>query len=41
VESNTELRAGLRGFEASLRARIAAGKPGVITEIKRHRHRKA
>ncbi|WP_343731722.1 indole-3-glycerol phosphate synthase TrpC [Duganella sp.] len=35
VESNTELRAGLRGFEASLRARIAAGKAGVITEIKK------
>jgi len=35
VESNAELRAGLRGFEASLRAKIAAGKPGVITEIKK------
>jgi indole-3-glycerol phosphate synthase len=35
VESNTELRAELRGFEASLRAKIAAGKPGVITEIKK------
>ena len=35
VESNTELRAGLRGFEASLRAKINAGKPGVITEIKK------
>ncbi|RZT06316.1 indole-3-glycerol phosphate synthase [Duganella sp. CF402] len=35
VESNTELRAGLRGFEASLRAKIDAGKPGVITEIKK------
>jgi len=35
VESNAELRAGLRGFEASLRARIDAGKPGVITEIKK------
>jgi indole-3-glycerol phosphate synthase len=34
VESNTELRADLRGFEASLRAKIAAGKAGVITEIK-------
>lgn len=35
VESNTELRAGLRGFEASLRAKIDAGRPGVITEIKK------
>jgi indole-3-glycerol phosphate synthase len=35
VESNTELRADLRGFEASLRAKIAAGKAGVITEIKK------
>ncbi|MYM21042.1 indole-3-glycerol phosphate synthase TrpC [Duganella sp. FT135W] len=35
VESNTELRAGLRGFEASLRTKIAAGKAGVITEIKK------
>jgi len=35
VESHTELRAQLRGFEASLRARIDAGKPGVITEIKK------
>ncbi|NYE64152.1 indole-3-glycerol phosphate synthase [Duganella sp. 1224] len=35
VESNTELRAGLRGFEASLRAKVDAGKPGVITEIKK------
>ena len=35
VESNTELRAQLRGFEASLRAKIDAGKPGVITEIKK------
>ncbi|NVM77955.1 indole-3-glycerol phosphate synthase [Duganella sp. SG902] len=35
VESNTELRAGLRCFEASLRAKIDAGKPGVITEIKK------
>ncbi len=35
VESNAELRAGLRGFEASLRAKIAAGQAGVITEIKK------
>jgi len=35
VESHTELRAQLRGFEASLRAKIDAGKPGVITEIKK------
>lgn len=35
AESHTELRAQLRGFEASLRAKIDAGKPGVITEIKK------
>lgn len=35
VESHIELRAQLRGFEASLRATIDAGKPGVITEIKK------
>ncbi|KQN67753.1 indole-3-glycerol-phosphate synthase [Duganella sp. Leaf61] len=35
VESHTELRAQMRGFEASLRAKIDAGKPGVITEIKK------
>ncbi len=35
VESNTELRAGLRGFEASLRGKIAAGHAGVITEVKK------
>jgi indole-3-glycerol phosphate synthase len=35
VESNADLRAGLRGFEASLRAKIAAGHAGVITEIKK------
>ncbi len=35
VESNAELRAGLRGFEASLRQKIAAGAAGVITEVKK------
>jgi indole-3-glycerol phosphate synthase len=35
VESNAELRAELRGFEAGLRARIAAGAAGVITEVKK------
>jgi indole-3-glycerol phosphate synthase len=35
VESNRELRANLRGFEASLRAHIAAGKAGIIAEIKK------
>jgi indole-3-glycerol phosphate synthase len=35
VESNAELRAGLRGFEASLRAKIADGKAGIIAEIKK------
>jgi indole-3-glycerol phosphate synthase len=35
VEGNAELRAGLRGFEASLRVKIAAGHAGVITEVKK------
>jgi indole-3-glycerol phosphate synthase len=35
VEGDGELRAGLRGFEASLRAKIAAGHAGVITEVKK------
>jgi indole-3-glycerol phosphate synthase len=35
VEGNAELRAGLRGFEASLRSKIAAGHAGVITEVKK------
>jgi indole-3-glycerol phosphate synthase len=35
VENDKEARAGLRGFEASLRAKIAAGKAGVIAEIKK------
>ena len=35
VEGNTELRADLRGFEAGLRAKIAAGSAGVITEVKK------
>jgi indole-3-glycerol phosphate synthase len=35
VESDTELRAGLRGFETSLRAKIAAGRAGVIAEVKK------
>ncbi|GJI91750.1 indole-3-glycerol phosphate synthase TrpC [Duganella hordei] len=35
VEGNAELRAGLRGFEASLRAKITAGHAGVITEVKK------
>ena len=35
VETDTELRAGIRGFEASLRAAIAAGRAGVIAEIKK------
>ncbi len=35
VETNAELRAGLRGFEASLRAKIADGKAGIIAEIKK------
>lgn len=35
VESDSELRAGLRGFEASLRRNIAAGRAGVIAEVKK------
>jgi indole-3-glycerol phosphate synthase len=35
VEGDTELRAGIRGFEASLRKNIAAGRAGVIAEVKK------
>jgi indole-3-glycerol phosphate synthase len=35
VESDAELRAGLRGFEANLRRTIAAGRAGVIAEVKK------
>ncbi|GGZ02462.1 indole-3-glycerol phosphate synthase TrpC [Pseudoduganella plicata] len=35
VEGDRELRAGLRGFEASLRRRIDAGNAGVIAEVKK------
>lgn len=35
VESDRELRANLRGFEAGLRAKIAAGQSGVIAEVKK------
>jgi indole-3-glycerol phosphate synthase len=35
VERDSELRAGLRGFETSLRGHIAAGRAGVIAEIKK------
>ncbi len=35
VESNREARVQIRGFESSLRAKIAAGKAGVIAEIKK------
>lgn len=35
VENDAELRAGLRGFEASLRAKIAAGEAAVIAEVKK------
>ena len=34
-EVEAEGRSGLRGFEASLRRHIAAGKPGVIAEVKK------
>lgn len=35
VESDHESRAAVRGFEAGLRARIAAGQAGVIAEVKK------
>ncbi|TFW24510.1 indole-3-glycerol phosphate synthase TrpC [Massilia arenosa] len=35
VEGDGELRAGIRGFEASLRRTIAAGRAGVIAEVKK------
>lgn len=35
VESDGDLRGNLRGFEASLRRHIAAGKAGVIAEVKK------
>lgn len=35
VEGDKEARAALRGFEASLRAKIAAGHAGVIAEVKK------
>jgi indole-3-glycerol phosphate synthase len=35
VESDAELRAGLRGFEANLRRNIDAGRAGVIAEVKK------
>ncbi|AVR98522.1 indole-3-glycerol phosphate synthase TrpC [Pseudoduganella armeniaca] len=35
VERDSELRAGLRGFEASLRRHIGAGQAGVIAEVKK------
>lgn len=35
VESNSELRADLRAFEAGLRAKVAAGRAGVIAEVKK------
>lgn len=35
VESNAEARTRIRGFETSLRGKIAAGKAGVIAEVKK------
>lgn len=35
VEGDADLRANLRGFEAGMRRQIAAGKAGVIAEIKK------
>ena len=35
IESNTESQSQIRGFETSLRNKIAAGKAGVIAEVKK------
>jgi indole-3-glycerol phosphate synthase len=35
VENDVELKRGLRGFEAGLRGKIAAGHAGVIAEVKK------
>lgn len=35
VESDTAARSSIRGFESSLRTKIAAGQPGVIAEVKK------
>ena len=35
VESDADLRAGLRGFEANMRRTIAAGNAAVIAEVKK------
>jgi len=35
VESDTESRRAIRGFEASLRGKISAGQAGVIAEVKK------
>jgi len=35
VENDQQLRDGLRGFEGSLRGKIAAGRAGVIAEVKK------
>ncbi|EJL87215.1 Indole-3-glycerol phosphate synthase [Herbaspirillum sp. CF444] len=35
VESDTEARAQLRGFEAGVRGKIAAGNAGIIAEVKK------
>src|SRR5437870_5797430 len=35
VETDAEARSSLRGFEASLRGKIAAGRAGVIAEVKK------
>jgi indole-3-glycerol phosphate synthase len=35
VEADNEARLGLRGFEASLRGQIGAGRAGVIAEVKK------
>jgi indole-3-glycerol phosphate synthase len=35
VESDTESRAAIRGFEAAMRAKVAAGQAAVIAEVKK------
>jgi indole-3-glycerol phosphate synthase len=35
VRAAAEARGGLRGFEAALRARVSAGRPAVIAEVKK------
>jgi len=41
VENDKEARAAIRGFEASLRAKIAAGQAGILQRSRKPRHPKA